>query len=436
MAFDTGISFVDNPLVQAIGSHLGMDGLFASKAASPAPAAATPPPPPKAPPVNEVSKVRESKAVRQSYPRAAGGRGLGTGGGGQGGVGMNLPGVMSPDTLMHPAVQQLLGQYGVSPDQLSDTVKNANPNLFVTNPSAFEKHPVMAGLLERGLEGLAFTKGGDTIGENLSNVAQGVLNSQAARADKYNNQLMMPFQQASAVAGLKGEAARQQFEAAQAQRDQALVKHYADMDDTRQFIAEQNGQWRQQQEANRAMANHIKLLSDKRFSSLTPDQEAAFNGEIAQAGGLGKISDETFEKYAQMGSDNLFKAQEAGKNKRAEISAGAHITGAKISAASRPGSNHEYDDAKTKYNAAQKALHDFDANVARTNGFGMTDENGKVMNRQGRAAYRQRLMDTIKSAGDVMDSAAKNQGLTVPGSGMTNTPPPGARVRDYTQLGK
>lgn len=397
-----GPSFVDNPLVQALGSHLGMDGLFAQ------PSAATPPPPPKAPPVNEVSKVRESKAVRQSYPRVGSERGLKTGVGSPN-MGMNLPGVMSPEVLQHPVVQQLLSQYGVSPEQANSTAQSASPDLFVDN-AATARHPVMAGLLERGLEGLTFTHGSNTPGEAMTNIAQGLLNAKAARADKYNNQLMMPFAQAQQVAGLKGEAARQQFEAAQAARDQALVKHYADMDDTRQFIAEQSGQWHQQQEANRAMANHIRLLSDKRFSSLTPEQESDFNNEISQAGGLGKISDETFEKYAQMGAQNLFNAQEKGKNTRAAMSAGAHIAGAKISAGGRD-SGHVFADAKATWDASRQALRDFDKNVA-THPFGMVDPaTGQPMKRKDFPAFRAKLSKAVDDAKTQMDSAAQANGM-------------------------
>ena len=130
----------------------------------------------------------------------------------------NMPGIMSPDVLMHPAVQQLLGQYGVTPEQLQGTVQSASPDLFITNPAAHANHPVLSGMVERALEGLAFTHGSRTVGEGLSNVAQGMLEAQQARAEKYNNQLMMPFAQASQVAQLQNIQTHQQFEDASARQ--------------------------------------------------------------------------------------------------------------------------------------------------------------------------------------------------------------------------
>lgn len=408
-----------------------MDGLFAdSKAVSP-------PPPPKPPAVNEVSKVRESKAVRQSYPRvAAGGRGFSTGVN----PGMNLPGVMSPEVLQDPAVQNLLTSYGVNRDARDAAVANASPNMFVTNPSAFQRHPVLAGLLEHGLEGLAFTKGGDTVGESLSNVAQGYLGAQAARAEKYNNQLMLPFQEASSIAGLKGEAARQQFEASQAARDQALVKHYADMDDTRRMYDEGMLHIRQEQDAAREQMNHIRLLADKRFSGLSDKDSAEFNDTVAKYGGLRKVPDDVFEEYARRGATNLFNQQEAGKNKRAGMAAAAHITGAKISASSRPGANHEYADAKATWDQTNRDIAKFDAQVSRTGGFGVLNpETGQRMKRGDIATYRKNLTDKRDQAKQTMDrTASMQEGMATPGSGMTqpDNPPAGAKVRDYTQLRK
>ena len=238
------MSFLDNPLVGAIGQAMvkaNPNGAIASIASAlpkdfaPEMQATAPPAPLKSevskPPVadNRVESTRESMAVRQHYPTAqakgpAAPKGMP--------VGMNMPGVMSPEVLQHPAVQQLLSQYGVSPEQANDAAQSASPNLFITNPAAYQKHPVLAGMIERGLEGAAFTKGSHTIGEGISNIAQGVLDSNAARAEKYNNQLMMPFAQAQQVAGLKSISDEQAFKVAQAKHYQDLEDHYQDMDKT------------------------------------------------------------------------------------------------------------------------------------------------------------------------------------------------------------
>jgi hypothetical protein len=197
MALGLG-NFLDNPLVGAIAGAMssaypeGPVSAVTQQLVNPPVGPKSEVPKPAVAP-NRVESTRESMQVRERYPQAkpiAGTRGLGPG---VGGIGMNLPGVMSPETLMHPETQALLSQYGVSPEQATEAAQTANPNLFIQNPQAFQKHPVLAGLVERGLEGAAFTQGSRTWGEGISNVAQGLLNAQGARADKYKQSVNDAF---------------------------------------------------------------------------------------------------------------------------------------------------------------------------------------------------------------------------------------------------
>ena len=237
--------FTDNPLIQSMGNALGLGSLFieggpaAAGAAGPPPqalAAATAPPPKIAAdralvPEQRVAQTRESMAVRERYPQAKPASTRGSSPGAN--PGMNLPGVMSADVLMHPEVQKLLGQYGITPEQIQGTVQNASPNLFMNNPNFNSQHPALSRGIEGALEGAAFTKGSNTWGEGISNVAQGLLAAKGARAEKYNNQLMMPFEQAQQVAGLQNVSVEQKLKQAQAAYDQSHASYWDALPDLR-----------------------------------------------------------------------------------------------------------------------------------------------------------------------------------------------------------
>src|SRR6202012_4285884 len=78
-----------------------------------------------------------------------------------------------------------------------------DPNLFVYNPEAFVKHPVLAGLLEHGLRGIAYSHPGLNFFQSLVGGVRGIQEGDAASAQQQNNQLEAPFRQASEVASLQ-----------------------------------------------------------------------------------------------------------------------------------------------------------------------------------------------------------------------------------------
>jgi hypothetical protein len=312
-----GDTFTTNPLVQAIGEHLGLASLMGadpsgepSQASPQAAAAATPPPPKVTQKVgkSQVEGSAQPREFRQHAPMAktpvAGGRGLQPGG-----AGMQMPGMMSPDILMHPEVQALLGRFGISPQQLQSTAQGASPNLFITNPDAQTNHPVATGMLDRALAGLAFTQGGRTVGESISNVARGMLDANAARSEKYNNQLMMPFQQAATVANLQGLNQKQQFEEAETRRANSQADLFDQTPQMRMDIANVAANQRQQATEGRLgmqrVANHLKLQMMPEFSQLSPEHSAALQQEIQKNGGdLGNLGDDRMEFYRQLGHED------------------------------------------------------------------------------------------------------------------------------------
>ena len=391
-----------NAFVHAIGSAIGLDPLLSGGD----PTGPQLPPPPK----QEVSKpevspartemLRDSMAVRQHYPTpkaTAGGRGLGPGGQ----PGMNMPGVMSPDVLMHPEVQQLLGQYGISPEQLQSTVQGASPDMFITNPAAHVNHPVLSEMIERGLEGAAFTQGSRTWGEGISNVAQGMLNSNAARAEKYNNQLMMPFAQAQQVAGLKGEQIKQQFEQAQAARDDALVKHYGDMDATREEL----------NDIKRTQANivaqtlrfhqNVGLVQMMKDVALNPEEQAKVDKALQDAGGDPYNVDPVV--YIEAHSSALqrkINEEHQSKLNVAKVANSGRITVANIGAGSKSDTD-ALNAAKEENRTAAQALQAFESEVAKNQFLYTTaEENTK----------RQALTNAVN------ESKRKLDAFTTPGS--------------------
>ena len=428
-------TFTDNALVQSIGNHLGLGGLLGTgdavteaQGGGSSTASAAPPPPPNTTLKPGRSNVQTPREFRQHAPDKVTGAGRGLSpGGNQSPIGLNLPGVMSPDVLMHPAVQQLLSHYGVTPESVMQTAQHASPNLFITNEAAYQKHPVLAGLLERGLEGAAFTKGGSTPGETISNIAQGMLTSQAARADKYNNQLMMPFAQAEQVAQLQGINKHQEYEDAETARANAQAEMYSQMPEYRKGLIDVATQREQDKQDARAGMNHLRLQLDSRFSAMTPEHSAAFQQAIQEAGGLGKFADEDIEKWAQIGATDKQTAETAAKVKVKGTSSGvggSRGRGGNLAANKPTAEDKEYHDAGVALGAYDKR-YPFLFNSPGENMFPDPDNKNAVILRNSEKwkallAQRETINQRAKKAREVQEN--QKRALSVPGSGMTSTP--------------
>ena len=358
-------------------------------------------------------RLQENLSRPKTVARAASTRGS------QPGAAPNMPGMMDSSTLMNPAVQAILSQYGQSPESIQHTVQNASPDLFITNPAAHANHPVLSGMVERALEGLAFTHGGNTVGESLSNIAQGMLTAQQARAEKYNNQLMMPFAQAQQVANLQGTSLHQQYEDAEAKRANAQAEMYNQMPEYRQGLLDIRNRQADDKVSNQRAMNHLKLQLMPEFSQLTPEHAQQFSADLQKAGGdIGNLTDEQMEQYRQVGHSDGLAAQTQSKLKVKGAPSGA--TGGRGRAGATD--QNAFKIASTEYANAGKALAAFDKETAM---LGKTpgpeaQEDGSTLLRgstkwlQARAAKRQQVQQQADAAKQRYESFAK------PGSGMTN----------------
>ncbi len=115
---------------------------------------------------------------------------------------------------MTPA-QQLLNHYGVS------APSNIDNHLFIHDPQAFAKHPLIAGMLENGLQGLAYAHPGGNFLESLIGGVRGMQEAQSAKSQYENAQIMNPIAQANSIANLDNQYQRGQLQSAEATRDNA-----------------------------------------------------------------------------------------------------------------------------------------------------------------------------------------------------------------------
>lgn len=366
MAFELAGSFAENPIIKAVGNQLGVGGILAApSAASQAPA---PPPPPK--PAKSGVQAGTPREFRQHAPEP---HTRGFSPGQATGAGMNLPGVMSPDVLMHPAVQQLLGQYGISPEQIQDTAQGANPNLFLENPAAYQNHPILANAFERGLEGLAFTHGGNTWGESLSNIAQGLLNAHAARIDKYNNQLMTPFAQANQVLGLQNASREEQFREAEAKRAESQANYYDQLPEIKTQLAAIQQQRANDLESYHKQESNWHMQQVLQRTPLNDDENKALQDMIPAGGTLDDVDPEKLAGLISTAAARKNKEDNAAKMTRAQVAAGAHIRGAEISSNNR-GNDKDYKAAHDEYETAVKNSQQFQKDL----NSGMATYNGKM----------------------------------------------------------
>jgi hypothetical protein len=339
--------FLSNPLVGAIGSALGLDPLMAGAGGSNSSINTAPPIPAPvkvtSPKTTSTSTLRDER-LQQSLSRDKGNRNTNStsGRGSQPGR-FGLPGMMSPEILNHPAVQQLLSQYGINHDQIQSTIQNANPNLFITDQAAYQKHPVLAGMTERALEGLAFTKGSNTWGEGLSNVAQGMLSANGARVEKYNNQLMAPFNQASQVAGLQNVAIELKLKEAQTRYDKSHSEYMDTMGDLRpQMLAlqqqrEADTHSHQQQMENLQKQNHNLMLMGKIQSTPFNKVEQSRYTQLVMNAGGDPLNVEPTDLQELLNTAAQRKIDEAHANQVhvANIGAGSRVAAASIGANGR-----------------------------------------------------------------------------------------------------
>lgn len=118
-------------------------------------------------------------------------------------------------------LNQLLQPYGLSTQEYQ--------NAFLPN----NNHPKLSNMFERAAYGMAMTKPGETIGENISNVAAGIIGVPRAMREAREDQMFHPLQEAGAMQNLYGMQATAQLHAAQtaqavagAQKENAQANYY------------------------------------------------------------------------------------------------------------------------------------------------------------------------------------------------------------------
>ena len=122
------------------------------------------------------------------------------------------------------AQAQALGVNPLSPEQV-------NPNAVLPNSGFFGAHPRFAQALEGGLFGAANTRGAETWGEGISNIAQGLIQGRAQRANIINRQFEAPFAQAEQMGRLKEMQSTNELHEAMIQHYRAQSEHMKAQDE-------------------------------------------------------------------------------------------------------------------------------------------------------------------------------------------------------------
>lgn len=147
----------------------------------------------------------------------------------------NMPGVgdgadysqYTYDPQAHAAAAQFLGQYGLSPLDQSQVKQNT----ILPNSGFFGAHPRLSAMLEGGIYGAATSRGSNTIGEGITNVADSLIAGPRMRAAAFNQQFEKPFQAANMLEGMQDSAQRRTLTEAQIQHTRAATQALQDKPD-------------------------------------------------------------------------------------------------------------------------------------------------------------------------------------------------------------
>lgn len=118
------------------------------------------------------------------------------------------------------AQAQAAGVTPLRPDQV-------NPNAIFPNSGFFGRHPRLTSMLEGGIFGAAATRGSDTIGEGISNVASGLLEGRMAKQGIVNRQFQQPFNSANMLESLQDKIALRKYRDSEQQHLDAENARYA-----------------------------------------------------------------------------------------------------------------------------------------------------------------------------------------------------------------
>lgn len=414
MAINT--SFVNNPLVASLGGALGLGPILGEAADMDG---ANPGADPQAPkPAASKPNVPMYK-TRPYVPPL-----LHAGGGVRPGVGTTAPAgaTMDPAVLQNPGVQALLGQFGVSTE---DT--HPDGHLFIHNPEAFQNHPVIAGMLENGLSGLAAYQGtGRDTAETVGNIARSVLGADAMHAAQYNSQVQAPFQAAAQIAGLQ-----------KASLDQKNVQSEID---TRAQLANDKDYY--QTQVIGAREDAIAARQQAHDAGLDPEiagkqlyYQNAKAALVKQYGSEDKIPPAAILKLA----DNWRSSKDVAHQEAVQTTANARTTAAGISASARAQkidqhlstNDPEYKSLKDQYSRVDK---EYSAMQNAPPAASRTIDGKQVM--KGSTAWRNYL-GQIAQRRSTLDSQLKNkinttgQAMDANGGALPPTAPSGVNTNPF-----
>jgi hypothetical protein len=416
------MAFIDNPTIAALGGALGLSPLFAaaSGAGDGSPMSGDTPKP---------GVTKPNIPVYKERPYVPRNQGSGPSGGvTPGGSNPTTPGTMDPATLQSPQVAPLLAQYGVTPPTTPP-----DPNLFIHNPEAFNKHPVISGMLERGLEGLAFSHPGENFLQSLVGGVRGMGEANAARSEQVNAQVNAPLQQAQQIAALQhlGDVHNE----AQSTMDyhKGLLAHYTAQDLTKQQrIAAmpprfgKNGQpyyYKEDEDGNPGWEADKNWKEDPQTAMTRQFYESKKAELVDKYGSLEQVPPEEIDKAMQDFETHRSLGKGAASMHNADVRANATTTAAAIRGTGKggnaPGSITPQQRAQlSEYNRQEASDQKIVSGIESGSSPTVKDENGKIVYSGSPAAqaYKQRVQARIAQRRQI-----KAKILGIPST--TDTPP-------------
>lgn len=113
-----------------------------------------------------------------------------------------------------PAMRQQAIAAGIQPLEAGQVKQN----VLLPNTGFFGNHPMLSRALEAGLFGAAASHGGETVGQSIQGVTEGLIGGQRIREGLYRQQFARPFEAAGMLEGIRDRAQERELRAAQIKR--------------------------------------------------------------------------------------------------------------------------------------------------------------------------------------------------------------------------
>lgn len=176
------------------------------------------------------------------------------------------------------AMAQASGVNPLAPDQV-------NPNAMFPNRGFFGNHPRLTSGLEGAIFGAAATQPGQTIGENISNVARGMIEGPQMKSALVRRQFEAPFQNAMMMENLRDMQGKRALNDSEIQFRHAQINRFSDETDlAQQRIAMQQEQGDLKNVIAQERAENASLRGGASMSDVRRAYEAS-HGPEPPAGG-------------------------------------------------------------------------------------------------------------------------------------------------------